>query len=157
MRVLPVVQSGLKSAFCRQKEKPVREKPADDLPADDLPAETEVELIRTLLERAHGGKFKKRVKLGGFIDRPEYRLVIENFGSDHPGDGVSVYGGCCENVLDVNRYFVKKYWEDNAKMLETDPKTLDGWDRRIWEGRKAVSVAASRDEMLLVASAEGLI
>ena len=152
MRVLSVVQSGLKSAFCRQKEKPVREKPADD-----LPAETEVELIRTLLERAHGGKFKKRVKLGGFIDRPEYRLVIENFGSDHPGNGVSVYGGCCENVLDVNRCFVKKYWEDNAKMLETDPKTLDGWDRRIWEGRKAVSVAASRDEMLLVASAEGLI
>lgn len=152
MRVLSVVQSGLKSAFCRQKEKPAREKPADD-----LPAEAEVELIRTLLERAHGGKFKKRVKLDGFIDRPEYRLVIENFGSDHSGNAVSVYGGSCENVLDVNKYFVKKYWEDNAKMLETDPETLDGWDRRVWEWKKTASVAASRDEMILIASAEGLI
>lgn len=126
-------------------------------PAVELTADVEVELIKYFLEKRYGHKFSERVAVDGFIDDMSYRLVIDDRRTPGVGlDWVSAYGGETKNVLAVRPAFLDRYWDDVRRGYETDEND-SRWDRDTKARCRAAACAGSRDEMLVMAAAEGLL
>lgn len=130
----------------------------------DVPAEIEVDIIKRFLERKFGHAFQMRVKAEGYLgERMAYRLVVDDFCSDCRSpysastSAHSVWGGETYDILDVKKEFLHEYWRKVDKGVEALGKQLDKWDSDRAAEYREMSVAGSREEMLLRAAAEGLI
>lgn len=156
-------QPYVRSVFDGIFEKPQREQLRAESVFDGIPAETEVDIIKRLLERKFGHAFQMRVKAEGYLgERMAYRLVVDDFCSDcrTPARSVSahsVWGGETYDILDVKKEFLREYWRKVDKGVEALGKQLDKWDSDRAAEYREMSVAGSREEMLLRAAAEGLI
>ena len=125
-----------------------------------IPSEVEVRLIKHYLEKKFGHEFKARVKVDGYIDKPEYRLVLNDFGStDMPSRVHTVWGDTVRDVLGLNYGFVNAYWRNVERGInaELSDAALSKFDLEIMEGYRETAVAGSRSEMILRATAEGLL
>jgi len=119
--------------------------------------EAEIDFIMKLLEKKFSTPFKKRIKLDGYIEKPEYRLVIDNYGAAaNGGNLISIYGGASENILDICSRFVEKYWADSEKYSHADVNAMDSFDRGIYDRWKRTEVAGSREELVLMMEVEGV-
>jgi len=116
--------------------------------------EAEVDFIMKLLEKKLGTPFTRRVKLDGYIDEPEYRLVVNNYASAKTGQFVAIFGGGSKNVLDISTKFLEKYWADSEKYSNADVSRMDSFDRSIYEDWKRAEVAGSREELILLMETE---
>ena len=121
-----------------------------------IPSEVEVRLIKHYLEKTFGHEFKARVKVDGYIDKPEYRLVLNECGST---DIHVVWGDPVKDVLSLNYGFVNAYWRNVERGMnaELSDAALSKFDLEIMEGYRETAVAGSRSEMILRATAEGLL
>ena len=122
--------NGILSIF-RKTGKPQLDQAPAEKAFPNVPAETEVAIIKQFLERKFDRKFQARVKVEGYLGGDmEYKLTIDDYSA---GPSVnryhSVWGRPVKNVLDVHRAF---------DLRET-------------------AIAGSREEMILRATAEGLI
>lgn len=125
-----------------------------------ISAETEVKLIKHYLEEKFGHEFKARVKVDGYIEEPEYRLVLNDYDATKGTDkSHSVWGDTVRDVLGLNFGFVNAYWrnvERGMNAAKSDVK-LDRFDAERMADYRDTAVAGSRNEMILRAAAEGLI
>lgn len=144
----------------RKTEKPRQEQPQTRSVFNDLSAETEVNLIKTFLERKFNRKFQERVKVEGYLGgEMGYKLVLDDYNSGYGFDKYhSVWGNTEKDVLFVRQAFIKAYWDGVKRGFDAlSDNTLDKWDSdRAFELRET-AVAGSREEMILRATAEGLI
>ena len=138
-----------------------RNEPTDAI--GDLPkisADTEIRLIKDRLEKKFGHKFKARVKVDGYIDKMEYRLVMDDYDAGDTGfQSHSVWGGSTENILDLNEAFVSGYWDriSRAKRGLENEANLSDFDRRHMLDAMDTAVAGSREELIMRAAVEGKI
>lgn len=139
-----------------------------DLPAAAFPrisAEDEVKLIKQFLERKFKRKFQTRVKIEGYLGgEVDFKLVVDDYKSSDSKRGYhSIWGGAVQDVLRVHEAFVDSYWRgvkrgfDHLADEGNDGDVLDKWDRERAAELRDTAVASSREEMLLRATAEGLI
>lgn len=124
--------------------------------------DTEVRLIKHYLEKKFGRKFKARVKVDGYLDDLEYRLVLNDDYDDYDDcrgydDSHALYGKTVKDVLDVSRGFVDAYWRNVEKAIraEKSDDVKDEFDEERMADYRKTAVASSREEMLLRAAAEG--
>jgi len=125
-----------------------------------IPPEVEVRLIKHYLEKKFGHKFSTRVKVDGYIDELEYRLVLNDCGStDMPSRVHAVWGDTVRDVLGLNYGFVNAYWRNVERGMNAEKWDMDlsKFDQEIMEGYRETAVAGSRGEMILRATAEGLL
>ena len=129
--------------------------------ARTMPAETEVDFIKTLLERKFKRKFQLRVKVEGYLDDKEsdmkYTLVMDDYCNSDPSHVYhSIYGNSTKNILDVKPAFLKAYWNNVEEGINSVGKHLDNWDARRAERYRDVTVAKSHEELLMLATLEGV-
>lgn len=126
-----------------------------------MPAETEVNFIKTLLERKFKRKFQMRVKVEGYLDDKEsdmkYTLVVDDYCNTDPShDYHSIYGNSTKNILDVKPAFLKAYWSNVEEGINSVGKQLDNWDAQRAKRYRDVTVAKSHEELLMLATLEGI-
>ena len=128
-----------------------------DLP--QISPDTEVWLIKNGLERKFGHPFQTKVKVDGYLDEMEYRLVINDYQVDHLKKSHSVWGSACSNVLDLNTAFVTGYWDGlhRARQKLAEGTYLSDFDRESAKDRLDMAVAGSREELIMRAVVEGYI
>ena len=128
-----------------------------DLP--QISADTEVLLIKDGLERKFGHRFQTKVKVDGYLDEMEYRLVINDYDVDGLTNCHSVWGGATKNVLDLSAAFVAGYWDGlhRARQKLTEEKNISDFDRESAKNRLDMAVAGSREELIMRAVVEGKI
>ena len=122
-----------------------------------ISSEDEVELIKRALEKKHNIKFMKNVSLGGFINKPEYRLVLESVRHDFSDPYVFVIGAATENILDINEPFLKRFWEERSRherIKRGEEEYENEFDKEALDQR---DIAPSRNAFLLKAQIEGLL
>lgn len=141
-------------------EKPRQEQPYAGSVFNGISAEAEVGLIKLFLERKFRRKFQERIKVEGYLGGDlEYKLVIDDYASP-AGSGKyhSVWGKPVKNVLDVRKAFVEAYWHGVERGQNALSDTsLDKWDSDRAAEYRETTVAGSREELLLRATAEGLV
>ena len=126
----------------------------------DLTPEKEVELIQTFLEKKFKTKFEKRIKVEGYLDDLQYKLVLENYRTrkSYGDNAVAVWGGNSKSVFDISKEFVSNYWWRIDKYLCKDQdQKFDSFDKYSYDDCLKTAVANSREEFLLKAEAAGLI
>ena len=121
--------------------------------------DAEVGLIKRYLERKFNRKFKKRVKVDGYLDSPEYRLVLNDYDDCRPFDSHAIWGDTVKDVLGLSYGFVNAYWRNVEKAInaEKSKTPLDKFDEERMADYRNMAVASSREEMLLRAAAEGAL
>ena len=136
----------------------INQKRVDDLNNIEIPVETEVDLIKTLLERKFNRKFQMRVKAEGYLgEEMKYRLVVDDYCANDPQHKYhSVHGYETSDILDVKREFLRSYWDKVQKVHDSVGKSLDKWDTDMVADYRAIMVASSREELLIHADLEGL-
>lgn len=136
-----------------------RQQPANVFDLPHVSADVEVSLIKDGLERKFGHKFQTRVKVDGYLDEMEYRLVMNDYGFTESGDSHCVWGGGVNNVLDLNEAFVSNYWRSISRAREAlkNDADLSDFDKEHYGKCIDTAVAGSRSELLLRAVAEGKI
>lgn len=124
-----------------------------------LSVESEVDFIKSLLEKKFGRKFQMRVRVNGYLgDDMKYSLVVDDYCNDDPHRKYhSVRGYETKNVLDVKSEFLRAYWNIVEKVHDSVGKQLDSWDARMIADYKDVMVVDSREELLIKARLEGVI
>lgn len=127
--------------------------------AEGLPRvspDDEFEIIKKLLGRKFGVELKERIRLDGYLDQPEYRLVLVDDARRH-----SVWGASVQDILALKSAFVDMYWREIGRIDKMEKQDaagqLDDWDKDRLADIKKTAVAGSREEMLLRAAAEGLL
>ena len=131
-------------------------KESDDI---KIPVETEVNFIKTLLERKFNGKFQMRVKAEGYLgEEMNYRLVVDDYCNNDPQRKYHSFSGYgTKNILDVKSEFLKAYWYSVEKVHDSVGKQLSSWDAKVIADYKDTMVADSREELLIKASLEGIV
>lgn len=124
-----------------------------------ISAETEVDFIKSLLEKKFGRRFQMRVRVNGYLgDDMKYFLVVDDYCNDDSQRKYhSVSGYETKNVLDVKSEFLRAYWNIIEKVHDSVGKQLDSWDARMIADYKDVMVVDSREELLMKARLEGVI
>lgn len=126
-----------------------------------LSAEIEVDIIKRFLEQKFNRKFQERVKVEGYLGGlMEYKLVIDDYNSESSKFDRyhSVWSDSVKDILCVRRAFIDAYWRGVKRGFDAlSDNSLSKWDSdRAFELRET-AVAGSREEMILRATAEGLI
>lgn len=124
-----------------------------------ISVESEVDFIKSLLEKKFGRKFQMRVRVNGYLgDDMKYSLVVDDYCNDDPSRKYHSVGGYeTKNVLDVKSEFLRAYWNIVEKVNDSVGKQLDSWDARMIADYKDVMVVDSREELLIKARLEGVI
>lgn len=124
-----------------------------------ISVESEVDFIKSLLEKKFGRKFQMRVRVNGYLgDDMKYFLVVDDYCNDDPQQkNHSVSGYETKNVLDVKSEFLRAYWNIVEKVHDSVGKQLDSWDARMIADYKDVMVVDSREELLMKARLEGVV
>ena len=125
-----------------------------------LSAESEVAFIQKLLEKKFNKKFQTRVRVEGYLGENDmkYTLVMDDYCTDDPHHEYhSIYGNSTENILDVRHAFLKAYWQNVEKGINSVGQELDEWDAKMVESYRNTIVAKSREELLIRAELEGII
>ena len=125
-----------------------------------ISAETETGIIRRFLERKFNRKFQERVKVEGYLGGlMEYKLVIDDYNSGCGFDKYhSVWGDSVKDILCVRKAFIDAYWRGVKRGFDAlSDNSLSEWDSDRAADLRETAVAGSREEMLLRATAEGLI
>lgn len=124
-----------------------------------LSVESEVDFIKSLLEKKFGRKFQMRVRVNGYLgDDMKYSLVVDDYCNDDPQRKYHSVGGYeTKNVLDVKSEFLRVYWNIVEKVNDSVGKQLDSWDARMIADYKDVMVVDSREELLIKARLEGVV
>ena len=126
----------------------------------NISAETETGIIRRFLERKFNRKFQERVKVEGYLGGlMEYKLVIDDYNSGVGFDKYhSVWGDSVKDILCVRKAFIDAYWRGVKRGFDAlSDNSLSKWDSdRAFELRET-AIAGSREEMILRATAEGLV
>lgn len=123
-----------------------------------LSAEQKVDLLICLFEEKYNAKIDKRIMLSGYLDEPEYKLVLDfeykEFKNDVP---ISIFGKSTKNILEVYSKFLEQYWEDREKMKRIEAEGLEN-DRKIYLSYlKDETICMSESELLLKAQIKGYI
>ena len=145
----------------RKTEESRQEQPHAGSVFNGLSAEIEVDIIKRFLERKFNRKFQERVKVEGYLGGlMEYKLVIDDYNSETSKFDRyhSVWGDSVKDILCVRRAFIDAYWRGVKRGFDAlSDNSLSKWDSdRAFELRET-AVAGSREEMILRATAEGLI
>jgi hypothetical protein len=130
----------------------------DNLNIQSLSAEAEVDFIKKLLERKFKRTFQKRVKVDGYLGNAlDYKLVLDDYCSSG-AEYHSIFGYSTKNVLDVNKAFLDAYWNSvkSATRPLSEIEKLDNFDKRMAKKYQETMVAKSREELLLLATLEGV-
>ena len=124
-----------------------------------ISVESEVDFIKSLLEKKFDRKFQMRVRVNGYLgDDMKYSLVVDDYCNDDPQRKYHSVGGYeTKNVLDVKSEFLRAYWNIVEKVHDSVGKQLDSWDARMIADYKDVMVVDSREELLIKARLEGVI
>lgn len=124
-----------------------------------ISVESEVDFIKSLLEKKFGRKFQMRVRVNGYLgDDMKYSLVVDDYCNDDPQRKYHSVGGYeTKNVLDVKSEFLRAYWNIVEKVNDSVGKQLDSWDARMIADYKDVMVVDSREELLIKARLEGVV
>ena len=133
---------------------------ASGVQLSDISPDVEVKLIKHYLEKKFGHEFKARVKIDGYIDDPEYRLVLNDYAATKGmNKSRSVWGDTVKDVLGLGYGFVNAYWRNVEKAVNAAKSEikLDTFDEKRMADYRDTAVAYSREEMLLMAAAEGLL
>lgn len=127
--------------------------------AGDMSPETEAKLIAHYLGKKFKTEFTFRIRLDGYIDEPEYQLMLSDSGSvKWPTTAHYIYGDKTDNIFNLYSEFCKAYWRNVKRATDTlDDSALDEWDKNVLKSYRKTAVASSKDEMFLRATAEGLI
>lgn len=124
-----------------------------------ISVESEVDFIKSLLEKKFGRKFQMRVRVNGYLgDDMKYSLVVDDYCNDDPQRKHHSVGGYeTKNVLDAKSEFLRAYWNIVEKVNDSVGKQLDSWDARMITDYKDVMVVDSREELLIKARLEGVV
>ena len=143
--------------FGKSRKQPIQDQASAVF--SDISAETEVGIIKTLLERKFNRKFQARVKADGYVGgEMEYKLVLDDYCSNGLHKYHSVWGNPTQDVLGVRKAFVEAYWNGVKRGFDAlSAPNLDKWDSDRAAELRETAVAGSREEMFLRAAAEGLV
>ena len=124
-----------------------------------ISVESEVDFIKSLLEKKFGRRFQMRVRANGYLgDDMNYSLVVDDYCNDDPERKYhSLYGYETKNILDVKSEFLRAYWNIVEKVHDSVGKQLDTWETRMIADYKDVMVVDSREELLMKARLEGVV
>lgn len=136
-----------------------KEKPETGFFSGNISPEAEAKLIAHYLGKKFKTEFTFRIRLDGYIDEPEYQLMLSDSGSvKWPTVAHYVYGHKTDSILDLYSEFCKAYWQNVKRTMDaSDDSALDDWEKNLLKGYRETVIASSRDEMFLRATAEGLI
>lgn len=86
-----------------------------------ISVESEVDFIKSLLEKKFGRKFQMRVRVNGYLgDDMKYSLVVDDYCNDDPQRKYHSVGGYeTKNVLDVKSEFLRAYWNIVEKVNDS--------------------------------------
>ena len=141
-------------------EEPRQEQPRGGSVFNGLSAEIEVNIIKRFLERKFNRKFQERVKVEGYLGGlMEYKLVIDDYNSGVGLDKYhSVWGDSVKDILCVRKAFIDAYWRGVKRGFDAlSDNSLSKWDSDRASELRETAVAGSREEMILRATAEGLV
>ena len=128
--------------------------------AYDISVDAEVNFIKTLLERKFNRKFQARVRFEGYLDKEsdmKYTLVVDDFCDDDSlFDRHSIFGYSTDNILEVRQAFLKAYWSNVEEGINSVGKQLSGWDTERTKKYREMTIAKSREELLIKAELEGV-
>ena len=98
-----------------------------------ISVESEVDFIKSLLEKKFGRKFQMRVRVNGYLgDDMNYSLVVDDYcNNDSQRKYHSFSGYETKNILDVKSEFLRAYWYSVKKVHDSIGKQLDSWDAKV--------------------------
>lgn len=149
--------SFIKNKFKKEKTKDEMLTSTDSI-SSKLSIESEVNFLKSLLEKKFNRKFQIRVKVSGYLDDMKYSLVMDDYCTNDPCYRYhSIYGYETKNILDIKSEFLKAYWDSVEKVHKSVGKQLDNWESEIVRDYKETMVVESREELLIKADLQGIV
>ena len=128
--------------------------------ATEISIDTEINLIKSLLEKKFHKRFQIRVKVNGYLgEELKYCLVIDDYCDHSTTEDChyhSIFGNDTTNILDVKLEFLKAYWYRVDKVHQSVGQKLSKWDYDRIEDYKKMMVVESREELIMLAKLEGI-
>lgn len=123
----------------------------------EISIDTEINLLKSLLEKKFHKRFQIRVKVTGYLgEEMNYCLVIDDFCDNSTTHYHSIFGNDTTNILDVKTEFLKAYWYRVEKVNQSVGQKLSRWDYDRIEDYKKMMVVESREELIMLAKLEGV-
>ena len=125
--------------------------------ATEISIDTEINLLKSLLEKKFHKRFQIRVKVNGYLgEEMNYCLVIDDFCDNSTTHYHSIFGNDTTNILNVKTEFLKAYWYRVEKVNQSVGQKLSRWDYDRIEDYKKMMVVESREELIMLAKLEGV-
>lgn len=124
----------------------------------DLSSEQKVDLLIQLFEDKYDAKIEKKIMLGGYLDKPEYKLVLNfNYREYVYDNPLAIFGKYTKNILEIYDMFLKQYWEDFEKMKQIEAEGSEQDKKLYLPYYKRSFICTSESELLLKSQIKGYI
>ena len=122
-------------------------------------AEDEARIIAHYLEKKFNHKFRFKIKVDGYIDDMEYKLVLtDDQEVKFPEFAHTLYGNSSKDIFSLYQNFCAAYWRNIARIAEIARNpAASQFEKTMEKSYSETAIASSRDELMFRASVEGLI